>query len=68
MQFTLGESFLAQPESLPVIGQNFNGSPFGYYDPNKKNLYLENKNKVINLPQRDGNFPAIQNGKNPIHV
>ena len=22
------------------VGQNFNGSPFGYYDPNKKNLYL----------------------------
>ncbi|MDA8848440.1 DUF4198 domain-containing protein [Candidatus Pelagibacter ubique] len=42
------------------VGQNFNGSPFGYYDPNKKNLYLENKNKVINLPQRNGNFPAIQ--------
>ena len=42
------------------IGQNFIGSPFGYYDPNKKSLYLENKNKVINLPQRDGNFPAIQ--------
>ena len=42
------------------VGQNFNGSPFGYYDPNKKDLYLENKNKVINLPQRDGNFPAIQ--------
>jgi hypothetical protein len=42
------------------VGQNFNGSPFGYYDPNKKNLYLENKNKVINLSQRDGNFPAIQ--------
>ncbi|MDB2709520.1 DUF4198 domain-containing protein [Candidatus Pelagibacter bacterium] len=42
------------------VGQNFNGSPFGYYDPNKKSLYLENKNKVINLPQRDGNFPAIQ--------
>ena len=42
------------------VGQNFNGSPFGYYEPNKKNLYLENKNKVINLPQRDGNFPAIQ--------
>jgi hypothetical protein len=42
------------------VGQNFIGSPFGYYEPNKKNLYLENKNKVINLPQRDGNFPAIQ--------
>ena len=42
------------------VGQNFNGSPFGYYDPNKKNLYLENKNKVMNLSQRDGNFPAIQ--------
>ena len=42
------------------IGQNFVGSPFGYYNPNKKSLYLENKNKVINLSQRDGNFPAIQ--------
>jgi len=42
------------------VGQNFIGSPFGYYEPNKKSLYLENKNKVINLPQRDGNFPAIQ--------
>ena len=42
------------------IGQNFIGSPFGYYDPSKKNLYLENKNQLINLPQRDGNFPAIQ--------
>ena len=42
------------------IGQNFIGSPFGYYDPNKKSLYLENINKVKDLPQRDGNFPAIQ--------
>lgn len=42
------------------VGEKFNGSPFGYYDPNKKNLYLENKNKVMNLSQRDGNFPAIQ--------
>ena len=42
------------------IGQNFTGSPFGYYDPYKKSLYLENKNKVIDLPQRNGNFPAIQ--------
>ena len=42
------------------VGQNFIGSPFGYYEPNKKSLYLENKNKVINLSQRDGNFPAIQ--------
>ena len=42
------------------IGQNFIGSPFGYYDPNKKNLYLESKNQLKNLPQRDGNFPAIQ--------
>ena len=42
------------------VGQNFTGSPFGYYDPNKKNLYLENKNKVIDIPQRNGNFPAIQ--------
>ena len=42
------------------IGQDFNGSPFGFYSPNKKKLYLENKNKIINLSQRDGNFPAIQ--------
>ena len=42
------------------IGQNFTGSPFGYYDPYKKSLYLENKNKVIDLLQRNGNFPAIQ--------
>ena len=42
------------------VGQNFTGSPFGYYDPNKKNLYLEKKNKVIDIPQRNGNFPAIQ--------
>ena len=42
------------------IGQNFMGTPFGYYDPNKKSLYLENINKVKDLPQRDGNFPAIQ--------
>ena len=42
------------------IGQDFMGSPFGFYGPNKKSLYLENKNKVINLSQRDGNFPAIQ--------
>ena len=42
------------------VGQNFTGSPFGYYDPHKKSLYLENINKIINLPQRDGNFPAIQ--------
>jgi uncharacterized GH25 family protein len=42
------------------IGQNFIGSPFGYYEPNKKSLYLEKKKKIVNLPQRDGNFPAIQ--------
>ena len=42
------------------IGQNLMGASFGYYDPHKKSLYLENKNKVINLPQRNGNFPAIQ--------
>ena len=42
------------------IGQNFTGSPFGYYDPYKKSLYLENKNKIIDLTQRNGNFPAIQ--------
>ena len=42
------------------IGQNFVGSPFGYYDPNKKKLYIENKNKVKNLTPRDGDFPAIQ--------
>ena len=42
------------------IGQDFKGSPFGFYSPNKKKLYLENKSKVISLSQRDGNFPAIQ--------
>ena len=42
------------------IGQDFMGSPFGFYGPNKKSLYLENKNEVINLLQRNGNFPAIQ--------
>jgi len=42
------------------IGQDFTGSSFGFYSPNKKKLYLENKNEVINLSQRDGNFPAIQ--------
>jgi 16S rRNA G966 N2-methylase RsmD len=42
------------------IGQNLMGASFGYYDPHKKSLHLENKNKVINLPQRNGNFPAIQ--------
>jgi len=42
------------------IGQDFKGSPFGFYSPNKKSLYLENRNKVINLSQRDGDFPAIQ--------
>ena len=42
------------------IGQDFMGSPFGFYNPNKKNLYLENKNKVTQLSQRDGDFPAIQ--------
>ena len=36
------------------------GSPFGFYSPNKKNLYLENINKVTKLSQRDGDFPAIQ--------
>lgn len=42
------------------IGQDFMGSPFGFYSPNKKNLYLENRNKVTQLSQRDGDFPAIQ--------
>ena len=42
------------------IGQDFMGSSFGFYSPNKKKLYLENKNEVINLSQRNGNFPAIQ--------
>ena len=36
------------------------GSPFGFYSPNKKSLYLENRNKVTKLSQRDGDFPAIQ--------
>ena len=42
------------------IGQDFKGSPFGFYSPNKKSLYLENRNKVTQLSQRDGDFPAIQ--------
>ena len=42
------------------IGQDFIGSPFGFYSPNKKSLYLENRNKVTKLLQRDGDFPAIQ--------
>ena len=42
------------------IGQDFIGSPFGFYSPNKKSLYLENRNKVTKLSQRDGDFPAIQ--------
>ena len=42
------------------IGQNFVGSPFGYYDPNKKKLYIENKDKVKSLTPRNGDFPAIQ--------
>ena len=36
------------------------GSPFGFYSPNKKSLYLENRNKITQLSQRDGDFPAIQ--------
>ena len=28
--------------------------------PNKKSLYLESRNKVTKLSQRDGDFPAIQ--------
>ena len=42
------------------IGQDFMGSSFGFYSPNKKSLYLENRNKVTQLSQRDGDFPAIQ--------
>jgi len=42
------------------IGQDFMGSPFGFYSPNKKSLYLENRNKITQLSQRDGDFPAIQ--------
>ena len=42
------------------IGQDFMGSPFGFYSPNKKSLYLESRNKVTKLSQRDGDFPAIQ--------
>ena len=42
------------------IGQDFIGSSFGFYNPIKKSLYLENRNKVTKLSQRDGDFPAIQ--------
>ena len=36
------------------------GSPFGFYSPNKKSLYLENRSKIRKLSPRDGDFPAIQ--------
>jgi uncharacterized GH25 family protein len=42
------------------VGQDFKGSPSGFYTLHKKSLYLENKNKVTQLSQRAGNFPAIQ--------
>ena len=42
------------------VGQDFMGSPSGFYTPHKKSLYLENRNKITQLSQRDGNFPAIQ--------
>ena len=42
------------------IGQDFKGSPFGFYSPNKKSLYFENRNNITKLSQRDGDFPAIQ--------
>ena len=42
------------------IGQDFMGSPFGFYSPNKKSLYLENRSKIRKLSPRDGDFPAIQ--------
>ena len=42
------------------IGQNFEGSAFGYYNPLKKDLYFENSSEKTTLEQRDGNFPAIQ--------
>ena len=42
------------------VGQDFIGSPSGFYTPHKKSLYLENRNKITQLSQRDGNFPAIQ--------
>ena len=42
------------------IGQDFMGSPFGFYSPNKKSLYFESRNNITKLSQRDGDFPAIQ--------
>ena len=42
------------------VGQDFIGSPSGFYTPHKKSLYLENRNEITQLSQRDGNFPAIQ--------
>ena len=43
-----------------MIGQNFNGTPFGFSNADMKQLFLENKNNLQKIIQRDGNFPAIQ--------
>ena len=43
-----------------MIGQNFNGTPFGFSNSEVKQLFLENKNDLQKINQRDGNFPAIQ--------
>ena len=42
------------------IGQNLDGATFGFLNKYKKKLYIENKNKIINLNLRDGDYPAIQ--------
>ena len=43
-----------------MVGQNFNGTPFGFYSKEKEKLYLDNNNIIKNIEQRDGDFPAIQ--------
>lgn len=42
------------------IGQNFFGTPFGFSNKDKKKLFLEKKNNLLEIEQRNGNFPAIQ--------
>ena len=42
------------------IGQNLDGATFGFLNKYNKKLYIENKNKIINLNLRDGDYPAIQ--------
>lgn len=42
------------------IGQKFDGARFGFLKKEKKQLFLENKNTIKDLEQRNGSFPALQ--------